>query len=132
MRHRSLPLAGLCALAFALAAAGPWAQGQVTQVQKLPPGAGAIGKGPDALVLKGYEDVPRPPAFSEAKRAEVAEQEKAVDNYTPQPAWAGAVQFDRVGSVAIIEIERSEFDSRSLNCCSRLWELPHLPDNDFR
>src|SRR4029079_18783796 len=54
----------------------------------LPIGAGAIGKGPDALTPRGYEDVPRPPAFTAKTRAEVAEQEKAVDNYTPQPAWA--------------------------------------------
>jgi glucose/arabinose dehydrogenase len=95
----------LCALAFALAAAGLWAQGQVTQVQKLPPGAGAIGKGPDALVLKGYEDVPRPPAFSEAKRAEVAEQEKAVDNYTPQPAWAGQTRAPKPSKIAAYDVQ---------------------------
>ena len=71
---------------IATGAVGVWAQGQV---RTLPAGAGAIGKGPDALTLRGYEDVPRPPAFNDKKRAETAEQEKAVDNYTPQPAWAG-------------------------------------------
>jgi hypothetical protein len=45
-------------------------------VQKLPEGAGAIGKSPDAIVLPGYADVPRPPAFDEAKRREVLQSSR--------------------------------------------------------
>ena len=55
---------GAC-VALALAVHGLSAQ---TKIQKLPVGAGAIGKGPDAIVLPGYEDVPRPPAFTDATR----------------------------------------------------------------
>ena len=58
-------------------------------IQKLPMGAGAIGKGPDALTPPGYEDVPRPPAFNDAVRKENARIIQLVDNYTPQPAFAG-------------------------------------------
>ena len=70
-----------------------WAQ---NSIQKLPAGAGAIGKGPDAIVLPGYEDVPRPPAFNDKVRAEVAEQSKFIDDYAPQPAWAGQTRAARV------------------------------------
>jgi hypothetical protein len=52
------------AVAFVLAVALR-SQGKA---QTLPAGAGAIGKGPDALVLPGYEDVPRPPAFTDKTR----------------------------------------------------------------
>ena len=75
------------------------------QVQTLPAGAGAIGKGPDALTLRGYEDVPRPPAFNDKKRAETAEQEKAVDNYTPQPAWAGQTRAPKPAKIAAYEVQ---------------------------
>jgi aldose sugar dehydrogenase len=78
--------------AVVLAAGAVWAQGTI---QKLPAGAGALGKGPDAIVLKGYEDVPRPPAFNDKVRAEVAEQSRMVDDYTPQPAWAGQTRAPR-------------------------------------
>jgi len=57
-------LAGLCVVA--LIVAGVWAQGRI---QTLPAGAGAIGKGPTAIVLPGYEDAPRPPAFDAKMRA---------------------------------------------------------------
>ena len=92
--------AGLFVLAMAVAAV--WAQ---SQPQTLPAGAGAIGKGPDALTLRGYEDVPRPPAFNDKKRAETAEQEKAVDNYTPQPAWAGQTRAPKPAKIAAYEVQ---------------------------
>jgi hypothetical protein len=87
---------------IAMGAVGVWARGQV---QTLPAGAGAIGKGPDALTLRGYEDVPRPPAFNDKKRAETAEQEKAVDNYTPQPAWAGQTRAPKPAKIAAYEVQ---------------------------
>ena len=103
MRNRTaltwLP-AGL--FVIAMGAVGVWAQ---SQVQTLPAGAGAIGKGPDALTLRGYEDVPRPPAFNDKKRAETAEQEKAVDNYTPQPAWAGQTRAPKPAKIAAYEVQ---------------------------
>ena len=92
--------AGLFVLA--MTAAAVWAQ---SQIQKLPAGAGAIGKGPDALTPRGYEDVPRPPAFNDAKRAETAEQERAVDNYTPQPAWAGQTRAPKPAKIAAYEVQ---------------------------
>ena len=75
-------LGGVIALlASTLAAAQP--------VQKLPEGAGALGKGPTAIVLPGYADAPRPPAFNEAKRREVLQQSTIVDDAVPQPAFLG-------------------------------------------
>src|SRR5262245_58597561 len=99
-QHRSwnLPAAGVCVLA--LTVGGVLAQ---NRPQTLPAGAGATGKGSDAVVLRGYEDVPRPPAFNDKKRAEVAEQEKAVDTYTPQPAWAGQTRAPKPAKIAAYE-----------------------------
>ena len=73
--------------------------------QTLPLGAGAIGKGPDAIVLRGYEDVPRPPAFTDKVRAEVAEQEAAYDTYIPQPAWAGQTRAPKPARIAAYEVQ---------------------------
>ncbi len=103
MRNRTA-LTSLTAGLFVIAmtAAGVWAQ---SHIQTLPKGAGAIGKGPDALTPRGYEDVPRPPAFNDKKRAETAEQEKAVDNYTPQPAWAGQTRAPKPAKIAQYEVQ---------------------------
>src|SRR3954468_8551076 len=89
---------GLLATVTAVAV---WAQ---TKPQTLPPGAGAIGKGPDAIVLPGYEDVPRPPAFTDKTRALAREQEEAVDNYTPQPGWAGQTRAPKPAKIATYEV----------------------------
>jgi aldose sugar dehydrogenase len=83
-------------------AVGVWAQ---SQPQTLPIGAGAIGKGPDALTPPGYEDVPRPPAFTAQTRADVAEMTKIVDNSTPQPAWAGQTRAPKPAKTAAYEVE---------------------------
>src|SRR5688572_24219877 len=84
-----------------LTAGAMWAQ----TIQQLPVGAGAIGKGPDAIVLPGYEDVPRPPAFTDAIRAIVKEQEALVDNYTPQPAWAGQTRAPKPEKTAAYDVQ---------------------------
>ena len=70
-----------------------------------PVGAGAIGKGPDAIVLPGYEDVPRPPAFTDATRKLAREQEQAIDNYTPQPAFAGQTRAPKPSKVIPYSVE---------------------------
>ena len=69
-------------------------------IQKLPIGAGAIGKGPDALTPPGYEDVPRPPAFNDAVRKENARIIQLVDNYTPQPAFVGQTRAPKPAKIA--------------------------------
>lgn len=117
MRHPILPTALSTALPVLVLAAGVWAQ-----VQTLPAGAGAIGKGPDAITLKGYEDVPRPPAFNEKKRAEVAEQEKIVDNYTPQPAWAGQTRAPRPTRIAAYDVQTA------VDGLFSPWAFNFLPD----
>jgi glucose/arabinose dehydrogenase len=91
-------------------------------VQTLPPGAGAIGKGPDAIVLPGYEDVPRPPAFDAAKRAEVLQQSTLVDDYHPQPAWAGQTRAPRPARTAEYRVEIAA------DGLDRPWSLAFLPD----
>ena len=58
-----------------LTVGGVWAQ---VQIQTLPIGAGAIGKGPTAVVLPGYEDTPRPPAFDAKMRAALPHLDAAV------------------------------------------------------
>lgn len=109
---------GACvALAFAVHTLS--AQGKV---QKLPPGAGALGKGPDAIVLPGYEDVPRPPAFTEAVRKIAREQEQAIDNYTPQPAWAGQTRAPKPSKV--IPYDVAVFGDP----ISNPWSIAFLPD----
>jgi glucose/arabinose dehydrogenase len=94
------PAAGLCVLG--LTVAGVWAQ---NTPQVLPIGAGAIGKGPDAITLPGYEDAPRPPAFTAETRAESARQAALVDYYTPQPAWAGQTRAPKPARIAEFEVE---------------------------
>ncbi len=98
---------------------GLWAQ---SKPQTLPTGAGAIGKGPDALTPPGYEDVPRPPAFTAKTRAEVAEMAKIVDNYTPQPAWAGQTRAPKPTKVAAYEVETVAEGLASP------WSFSFLPD----
>ncbi len=109
---------GAC-IALALAAQALIAQ---TKVQKLPVGAGAIGKGPDAIVLPGYEDVPRPPAFTEAVRKVAREQEQAIDNYTPQPAFAGQTRAPKPSKVIPYSVE--VFGDPIANP----WSIAFLPD----
>ena len=109
---------GAC-IALALAAQGLIAQ---TKVQKLPAGAGAIGKGPDAIVLPGYEDVPRPPAFTDATRKLAREQEQAIDNYTPQPAFAGQTRAPKPSKIIPYSVE--PFGDPIANP----WSLAFLPD----
>ena len=114
----SLLATGAC-IALALAAQALIAQ---TKVQKLPVGAGAIGKGPDAIVLPGYEDVPRPPAFTEAVRKVAREQEQAIDNYTPQPAFAGQTRAPKPSKAIPYSVE--VFGDRIANP----WSIAFLPD----
>ena len=98
---------------------GLWAQ---SKPQTLPIGAGAIGKGPDALTPPGYEDVPRPPAFTAKTRAEVAEMTKIVDNYTPQPAWAGQTRAPKPAKIAAYDVETAA------EGLSSPWSFSFLPD----
>ena len=103
MRHQRLWLC-LAAGSFVLALTVGGVRGQV-KIQTLPVGAGAVGKGPTAIVLPGYEDAPRPPAFDAKMRALVAELDKAVDTYTPQPAWAGQTRAPKPARIAAYEVE---------------------------
>jgi glucose/arabinose dehydrogenase len=107
---------GTCVLALTAAL---WAQ---AKPPTLPAGAGAIGKGPDALVLPGYEDVPRPPAFTEKVRAEARQQEEFVDNYTPQPAWAGQTRAPKPAKIAPYEVQTAAEGLFSP------WSFSFLPD----
>lgn len=93
-----------------------------TRVQTLPVGAGSLGKGPDAIVLPGYEDAPRPPAFDEPKRREVLEQSTYVDDHTPQPAFLGQT---RAPKPARASQYRLEVAAEGLD---RPWSLAFLPD----
>lgn len=106
---------------IALVLALPSLRAQTT-VQKLPAGAGAIGKGPDAIVLPGYEDVPRPPAFTDATRKLSREQEDAIDTYTPQPAWAGQTRAPKPSR--IIPYTAEIFAEGIANP----WSIAFLPD----
>jgi glucose/arabinose dehydrogenase len=98
---------------------GVWAQGRP---QTLPIGAGAIGKGPDALTPPGYEDVPRPPAFTAKVRAEATEQATFVDSYTPQPAWAGQTRAPKPARIATYEVQTAAEGLFSP------WSFAFLPD----
>jgi glucose/arabinose dehydrogenase len=89
--------------ALVVVAGDAWTQDK--PIQKLPVGAGAIGKGPDAIVLRGYEDVPRPPAFNAAVRAENERISQLVDNYTPQPAWPGQTRAPKPAKTAAFDVE---------------------------
>jgi glucose/arabinose dehydrogenase len=89
--------------ALVLAAGSVWTQGPA--IQKLPVGAGAIGKGPDALTPPGYEDVPRPPAFTDAVRKENARIIQLVDNYTPQPAFVGQTRMPKPAKSAAYDVQ---------------------------
>ena len=109
--------AGSCVVMLTLG--GLWAQ---SKPQTLPTGAGAIGKGPDALTPPGYEDVPRPPAFTAKTRSEVAEMAKIVDNYTPQPAWAGQTRAPKPARIAEYEVETVA------EGLANPWSLSFLPD----
>jgi len=114
---RAAVLATGCAL-------GSWVAGAVSAqtIQRLPEGAGAIGKGPTALVLPGYEDVPRPPAFDEAKRREVLQQSTLVDDYTPQPAFVGQTRAPKPAQASQYRVE---VVAEGLD---RPWSLAFLPD----
>jgi glucose/arabinose dehydrogenase len=92
------------------------------RIQTLPIGAGAIGKGPTAIVMPGYEDAPRPPAFDAKMRALVAELDRAVDTYTPHPAWAGQTRAPKPAKIAAYEVET--FAEGLTNP----WSLNFLPD----
>jgi aldose sugar dehydrogenase len=93
-----------------------------TGIQKLPVGAGAIDKGPDAIVLPGYEDAPRPPAFDEQKRREVLEQSAFVDDHTPQPAFLGQTRAPKPAQASQYRVEIA---AEGLD---RPWSLAFLPD----
>jgi glucose/arabinose dehydrogenase len=108
------PFLFLCCLCAATAAS--------QEIQKLPVGAGAIGKGPDAIVLPGYADVPRPPAFTAEVRAEVLRQSTLVDDYHPQPAFLGQT---RAPKPAKTHDYRVEVVTEGLD---RPWSLAMLPD----
>src|SRR5947207_558963 len=120
MRNRRLSFC-LAAGSFALTltVGGVWAQ---VKIQTLPIGAGAIGKGPAAIVLPGYEDAPRPPAFDAKMRALVTELDKAIDTYTPQPAWAGQTRAPKPVRIAPYEVETFA------EGLSNPWSLNFLPD----
>ena len=115
---RRLLAAGACAVV--LLAGDVWTQ--ETPIQKLPIGAGAIGKGSDAITLPGYEDVPRPPAFNDAVRAENARITELVDNYTPQPAWAGQTRAPKPAKIAAFDVETAAQGLFSP------WSFAFLPD----
>ena len=102
MRKAWYFLAAGALLVLALTVGNPWAQ---TKPQTLPIGAGAIGKGPDAIVLPGYEDVPRPPAFTAEIRAESNRQASLVDYYTPHPAWPGQTRAPKPERSAEYDVE---------------------------
>jgi hypothetical protein len=91
-------------------------------IQTLPVGAGAIGKGPDAIVLPGYEDAPRPPAFTAETRAEVLRQSMLVDDHRPQPAFMGQTRAPRPVRTHDYRIE---VVTEGLD---RPWSLAMLPD----
>ena len=104
MRARGLRRLIVCVAGTVVLLAGEaWTQGPA--IQKLPIGAGAIGKGPDALTPPGYEDVPRPPAFNDAVRKENARIIQLVDNYTPQPAFAGQTRAPKPAKIAAYEVQ---------------------------
>jgi aldose sugar dehydrogenase len=91
-------------------------------IRKLPVGAGAIGKGPDAIVLPGYADIPRPPAFNAEVRAEVLRQSTLVDDHHPQPAFIGQT---RAPKPVKTHPYRVEVVTEGLD---RPWSLAMLPD----
>jgi glucose/arabinose dehydrogenase len=95
---------------------------QAPAIQKLPIGAGASGKGPDALTPRGYEDVPRPPAFTDAVRKENARIIELVDNYTPQPAFAGQTRVPKPAKTPAYEVQT--FASGLFSP----WSFAFLPD----
>ena len=120
MRNRTLCIClAVGSLVVTLSLGGVWAQ---VKIQTLPVGAGAIGKGPTAIVQPGYEDAPRPPAFDAKMRGLVAELDKAVDTYTPQPAWAGQTRAPKPAKLAAYEVET--FAEGLTNP----WSLNFLPD----
>ena len=96
--------------------------GFAQQIQQLPVGAGALGTGPNAIVLPGYEDAPRPPAFTAETRAEVLRQSMLVDDYTPQPAFAGQT---RAPKPRVTEDYRIEVFAEGFG---NVWSLAVLPD----
>lgn len=116
--NAGLRLAAGSLLLSCTCAATAWGQ----SVQTLPAGAGAIGKGPNAIVLPGYEDAPRPPAFTAETRAEVLRQSMLVDDYTPQPAFIGQT---RAPKPATTHEYRIEVVTEGLD---RPWSLAMLPD----
>jgi glucose/arabinose dehydrogenase len=120
MRHRRVWLAGGAVVVALAAFIGLRAQ---NKVQRLPVGAGAVGRGPDAIVLKGYEDVPRPPAFTAKTRAEIAEMEKIVDNHTPQPAWAGQTRAPKPERTAAYDVQTVA------EGLANPWSISFLPDD---
>ena len=65
---------------------------------------------------------PRPPAFTAKTRAEVAEMAKIVDNYTPQPAWAGQTRAPKPARIAAYEVETVAEGLASP------WSFSFLPD----
>ena len=105
-------------LPLLLCAGTAWSQ----SIQTLPTGAGAIGKGPDAIVLPGYEDVPRPPAFTAETRTEVGRQSQLVDDHRPQPAFMGQT---RAPKPVKTHLYRVEVVTEGLD---RPWSLAMLPD----
>jgi glucose/arabinose dehydrogenase len=106
----------------ALTMGAVWAVWAQHKPQTLPIGAGAIGKGPDALTLPGYADVPRPPAFTAKTRAEIAEMMMIVDNYTPQPAWAGQTRAPKPAKIVAYDVETVA------EGISSPWSFNFLPD----
>ena len=119
MRNRGLWfLSATGSLVLAMTVAAVWAQ---NKPGTLPVGSGAIGKGPDALTPPGYEDVPRPPAFTAKTRALAAEQEKAVNNYTPQPAFAGQTRAPKPARI-------TASDQTAAQGLFSPWSFSFLPD----
>ena len=119
MRALSYGRECVLALSAAVLAAGPAA---AQTVQKLPEGAGALGKGPDAIVLPGYADAPRPPAFDEAKRKEVLQQSTIVDDATPQPAFLGQTRAPKPAKPSQYRYEIA------VDGIDNPWSLAFLPD----
>src|SRR4029453_12262393 len=120
--RRGGPLLAAGLFVLVLTVGGVWAVRAQHEPQTLPTGAGAIGKGPDALTPPGYEDVPRPPAFTDKTRAEVAEMLTIVDNYTPQPAWAGQTRAPKPAKIVPYDVETVA------EGISSPWSFSFLPD----
>ena len=121
MRARGLRRLIVCVAGTVVLLAGEaWTQGPA--IQTLPIGAGAIGKGPTAIVLPGMRM--RRGLRRSTRRCGpwYAELDKVVDTYTPQPAWAGQTRAPKPAKIAAYEVQTFA------EGLSNPWSLDFLPD----